>query len=76
MNTYRKVARGATAANVMDIRSFAAFKKSSGAFAPRKVGELSNRVGVIERQKGISSRESHGHQELSRVKKVHAVFAA
>ncbi|PYU34643.1 MAG: coproporphyrinogen III oxidase [Acidobacteria bacterium] len=32
-------------------------------------------IRVVEREKAVSSRESHGHQELSRVKKVTALFA-
>jgi oxygen-independent coproporphyrinogen III oxidase len=31
-------------------------------------------TGVVEREKAVSSRESHGHQELSRVNEVHAAF--
>jgi hypothetical protein len=33
-------------------------------------------TGVVEPKKAVSSRESHGHQELSRVNKVHGVFSA
>jgi len=32
-------------------------------------------IRVVEREKAVSSRESHGHQELSRVNKVTALFA-
>jgi hypothetical protein len=47
-----------------------AFSRSDGA------SELAEqkRNGIVERQKRISSRESHGHQELSRFNNVHAAF--
>ena len=32
-------------------------------------------IRVVEREKAVSSRESHGHQELSRVNKVTALSA-
>ena len=32
-------------------------------------------IRVVEREKAVSSRESHGHQELSRVNKVTALLA-
>src|SRR5438067_8823481 len=72
------------AANVMVIRSFAALKKASGAFArsktvprvrfsvgfqPNATATLSSRGNWPSCVHEGSRRESHGHQELSRVNK-------
>jgi hypothetical protein len=39
-------------------------------------GEKTRRSDVVEREKAVSSRESHGHQQLSRVNKVITAFFA